>query len=223
MPSASAADAMVEAVPIVMQVPNERAMPSSISTQALSSILPARFSAQYFQTSEPEPLAVPIAAQHRPCGQEDCRQVHRCGPHQHRRHGLVATAHQHHAVDRIGAQQFLDVHRQKIAVEHRRGLHERLAQRHGRHLQGKAAGLVDAALHVFDAGFEMVVAGIGVAERVDDRDDRFARIVFGRKAHLLCARAMPEGTHILRAVPAMRTQFFRLFLVDGHLVSPNPR
>ena len=52
-PSASAAAAMVEAVPMVMQVPKERAMPSSISLQAQSSSLPARFSAQYFQTSVP--------------------------------------------------------------------------------------------------------------------------------------------------------------------------
>src|SRR5215813_7101615 len=51
MPSASAAAAIVDAVPIVMQVPNERAIPSSISLHAQSSRRPARFSAQYFQTS----------------------------------------------------------------------------------------------------------------------------------------------------------------------------
>jgi hypothetical protein len=58
-PSASAAAAMVDAVPMVMQVPNERAMPSSISFQAQSSRLPARFSAQYFQTSLPLPSTSP--------------------------------------------------------------------------------------------------------------------------------------------------------------------
>ena len=55
MPSASAAAAIVDAVPIVMQVPNERAMPSSISRHAHSSSVPARRSAQYFHTSVPEP------------------------------------------------------------------------------------------------------------------------------------------------------------------------
>ena len=58
-PRASAAAAMVDAVPMVMQVPNERAMPSSISFQAQSSSLPARFSAQYFQTSLPLPSTLP--------------------------------------------------------------------------------------------------------------------------------------------------------------------
>jgi hypothetical protein len=58
-PSASATAAMVEAVPMVMQVPKERAMPSSISLQAQSSRFPARFSAQYFQTSVPLPSTCP--------------------------------------------------------------------------------------------------------------------------------------------------------------------
>ena len=59
MPSASAIAAIVDAVPIVMQVPNERAMPFSISAQSASLILPARFSSQYFQTSDPEPSVCP--------------------------------------------------------------------------------------------------------------------------------------------------------------------
>ena len=46
---------MVDAVPMVMQCPGDRAMPSSISSHCLSVMLPARFSAQYFQTSEPLP------------------------------------------------------------------------------------------------------------------------------------------------------------------------
>ena len=49
---------IVAAVPIVMHVPADRAMPSSISAQACSSMLPARSSAQYFQVSEPEPSVV---------------------------------------------------------------------------------------------------------------------------------------------------------------------
>ena len=51
---------MVAAVPITMQVPNERAMPPSISSQSSSVMLPARFSVQYFQTSEPEPRYSPF-------------------------------------------------------------------------------------------------------------------------------------------------------------------
>ena len=58
-PSASAALVIVDAVPIVMQCPGERAMPFSISRQSSSVIFPARRSAQYFQVSEPEPSVVP--------------------------------------------------------------------------------------------------------------------------------------------------------------------
>ena len=58
-PSASAIAIMVAAVPITMQVPNEREMPPSISFQSSSVMLPARFSSQYFQASEPEPSVSP--------------------------------------------------------------------------------------------------------------------------------------------------------------------
>jgi len=54
-PIASLADVIVDAVPIVMQCPGERAMPSSIARHDSSLRLPARFSAQYFQVSEPLP------------------------------------------------------------------------------------------------------------------------------------------------------------------------
>ena len=58
-PRASAALVIVEAVPIVMQWPGDRAMPCSISCQSCSVMFPARNSAQYFQTSEPEPSVAP--------------------------------------------------------------------------------------------------------------------------------------------------------------------
>src|SRR5262245_48887607 len=49
-PSASTAAVIVDAVPIVMQVPYDRAIPSSISRQLHSSRVPARRSDQYFHT-----------------------------------------------------------------------------------------------------------------------------------------------------------------------------
>ena len=58
-PRASTADVIVDAVPMVMQVPNERAMPSSISRHEHSSSVPARRSVQYFQTSLPDPRIWP--------------------------------------------------------------------------------------------------------------------------------------------------------------------
>ncbi len=58
-PSVSVIDIIVAAVPMVMQVPGERAMPSSISFQSRSVMVPARSSAQYFQLSDPEPRVLP--------------------------------------------------------------------------------------------------------------------------------------------------------------------
>jgi hypothetical protein len=58
-PNASVALVMVDAVPIVMQCPGERAMPFSISCQSSWVMLPARRSAQYFQVSDPDPNVVP--------------------------------------------------------------------------------------------------------------------------------------------------------------------
>jgi hypothetical protein len=58
-PRASTADVIVDAVPMVMQVPYDRAIPSSISRNAHSSRLPARRSVQYFQTSLPDPRIWP--------------------------------------------------------------------------------------------------------------------------------------------------------------------
>jgi hypothetical protein len=59
-PSASTAAAIVDAVPIVMHVPNDLAIPSSISRQLHSSSVPARRSAQYFHTSLPDPRNWPL-------------------------------------------------------------------------------------------------------------------------------------------------------------------
>ena len=58
-PSASVIAVMVAAVPMVMHMPAERAMPLSMSFQSCMVIVPACSSAQYFQLSEPEPRTCP--------------------------------------------------------------------------------------------------------------------------------------------------------------------
>ena len=95
-------------------------------------------------------LALPVAAQHRTGGQIDRRDIHAGGAEQQRRRGLVAAAHQHHAIDGVAAQQFLGVHRQQIAVEHGGRLQEGFRQRQRRQFHRKAAGHQDAALDVID-------------------------------------------------------------------------
>ena len=59
-PSTSAALVIVEAVPIVMQCPGERAIPFSIPVHSSCVMLPQRSSAQYFQVSEPLPSTTPF-------------------------------------------------------------------------------------------------------------------------------------------------------------------
>jgi hypothetical protein len=56
--------------------------------------------------------------QHRAGGNEDRRHVHRGGGHHQAGAGLVAAAEQDDAVDRMGADRFLRLHRQQVAIEH---------------------------------------------------------------------------------------------------------
>ncbi len=63
MPSASAIDAIVEAVPITMQWPAERLMHDSASQNSSSVSRPARRSVQRRQRSVPEPSS---SSRHRP-------------------------------------------------------------------------------------------------------------------------------------------------------------
>ena len=59
IPSASAALVIVEAVPMVMQWPGERAIDSAMSCHCASVMLPARSSSQYFKLSLPLPRILP--------------------------------------------------------------------------------------------------------------------------------------------------------------------
>ena len=213
-PSASAALVMVEAVPMVMQWPGERAMPCSISCQSFSRDVAGAQLGPVFPgvRARAQRRAAPVAAQHRARGHEDRRQVHADRAHHQRRRGLVAAAHQHRAVGRIGAQQLLGLHRQEVAVHHGGRLLERLGQRHRRHFHREAARLPYAALHFLDALLEVGVAGIDVAPGVDDGDHRLAGVVAAVVTHLRRARAVAEGAHVLGAVPAVAAQLVRSFL-----------
>ena len=161
--------------------------------------------------SRAELLAAPVAAQLGTGRHIDRGQAHADRAHDQRRRGLVAAAHQHGAVDRVAAQQLFRLHREEIAVEHRRGLHEGLRQRHRRKLDRKAAGLQHAALHVLGAVAQVRVAEVDVAPGIDDADHRLAAKIGGIEAALAQARAMPEGAQVVDAEPAMAAQVFGTF------------
>ena len=85
-PSASAALVMVDAVPIVMQWPGERAMPFSISLPILVGDVPGPQVGPVLPGvgAGAERRAAPVPAQHRPGRQEQRGQVHRRRAHQQR-------------------------------------------------------------------------------------------------------------------------------------------
>ena len=130
---ASTTDAKVDAVPMVMQVPELRDIPLSAAMKSLSCISPARTASLNFQTSVPEPISAPqkLAVQHRTGRHDDRRQIDARCAHQLAGCGLVASAQQNDGVvDRIATNGFLDLHRQQVAEQHCRRTHLRFAQRH---------------------------------------------------------------------------------------------
>ena len=186
-------------------------MPPSISLHSCSPICAGAFLVPVFPGvgAGAERVAAPVAAQHRPGRHVDRRQPHRDRAHDQARRGLVAAAHQHRAVDRMAAQQFLAFHGEEVAVEHGRRFDERFGERHRRQLDRKAAGLPDAALDVFRAVAQMAVAGVDVAPGIEDADHRLAGPIVAVVAELLEPRAMAEGAQIVGAEPAVAAQSLR--------------
>src|SRR5204863_4427528 len=79
-----------------------------------------------------------------------------------------------------------------------------------RNLHREPAGLPDAAFDFLRAQTEVRVARVGVAPRVQDRDDRPAGDVLGAEAGLLRARAVAERSQIVRTEPAIASKVLGL-------------
>jgi hypothetical protein len=121
-----------------------------------------------------EPLAAIGAGHHRPGDQLHRRLVGGERPHQLRRHGLVAAAHQHHRIHRLGADHLLRVHRHQVAeLEAGRG-EIGLAQRDGGELERQRAAGQHAALHGLEQLGKVAVAVVEAGGRVGDADHRAA-------------------------------------------------
>jgi len=108
----------------------------------------------------------------------------------------------------MAAQQLFRFHREKVAVEHGRRLHERLRQRHRRQFDRKAAGLQHATLDVGRPRTQVRVTRVDLAPGIDDPDDRFAGPVNGVVAELAQPRTVAERAQIVDAEPAMAAQMF---------------
>ena len=112
--------------------------------------------------------AAVLARQHRTARDGDRRQVDARRAHQQRGRGFVAADEQDDAIERIGANRFLDVHAREIPVQHCGRAQQRLAERHHRKLDREAAGLEHARAHMLGNSAEVRIVGhqlrVGVAD-----------------------------------------------------------
>ena len=201
MPSASVHSAMVEAVPITMQVPADGQSWALTALISRSSISPARNLRPVAAAvgAGAEPLALVVAGDHRPGHHQDRRHVGARRAHQQRRHRLVAAADQHHRIQRLRADHLLGVHRHQVAQVHAGRIRERLVQRDRRELDRQPAREHDAALHRLDQLGNGAVAGVEAAEGVGDADDGPLERVVGI-AHRLDEGLAQEQRKLLVAV-----------------------
>ena len=138
----------------------------------------------------------------RAAGDHDRRHARARGAHELRGHRLVAAAEQHDGVERVGADALLDVHRHEVAEEHRRRLHEVLAERDRRELERQPPGLQDAALDRLGHPAEMQVAVDELRPRVADADHRAAAQGGAGDPLGVQRGTMDEAGEIVRAEPA---------------------
>ena len=211
---------------MVMQWPWLRCMQLSASKKSASLSVPARTCSLMLHTPVPEPSSWPrhLPLSIGPPRHADGRQVDAGRAHQQRGRGLVAAHQQHHAVDRVAADAFLDVHAGEVAVQHRGRAQQRLAERHHRELEREAAGLVDADLDLLGQRAEVRVAGRQFAEGVADADHRPAVELVVRHALALDPAAVGETVAVLAAEPLLAAQFVRafFFVMDAPGFSRSP-
>ena len=148
-----------------------------------------------------ELLPAPAAVEHRPAGDDDRRDVRRARAQDRRRVRLVAAGEQDDAVEGIGADRLLDVHRHQVAIEHRRRLHQRLAERHDRELAREAAGLQDAALDRLGQAAQVHVAVDELRPRVADADHGSSAERLVADAAGLQPGAVQESVEVLAVEP----------------------
>ncbi len=154
-----------------------------------------------------ERLTTRLTVEHRPGGHHHRRQVDADRAHQQPRHRLVAPAEQHRAIDRVGPQELLGLHRQLVAVEHRARAQVGLAEAHHRHLEGHPARFPHAALHRFGDIAQPAVARVEVGPGVGDGDHRAASVDdIDREPELVDRGAVDEPLTVRRGEPGGAAQ-----------------
>ena len=164
--------AMLEAVPMVLHEPWPQTRQPSNSCQSASFMAPDRCASKARHRSVPVPTRRPwkLDTGRGPAVSNQRRQVGADCAHDRAWHRLVAVGQKHHAVQRVGAQVLLDFHRDEVAVEHRGGLHQILAEAHHRKLHRYSARFADAPGDVGGERVQRQVARVEVGRGVGDPD-----------------------------------------------------
>ncbi len=119
-------------------------------------------------------MSAPVTSEHGSAWDEDEWDVCGEGAHDEAWSGFVAGAEEDGSVYGLGSEEFFDLHREEVAIEHGGRLHEGF--RHGERgcFEGHSPCLEDAFFCVLGEHFEVEVARVEVGPRVDDGDDGFA-------------------------------------------------
>ena len=159
-------------------------------------------------------LLSPVTAELGAAGDHQGRDVGAGGAHKLSGCSLVAAGEEHDAVDRVGGDAFLDIHRHQVAEEHRRGLHEEFPERDGRELERHTAGGPDAALDRFGHPPQMYVAVRQFTPGITDADDGFVFEADGTQALRTQGRAADESFILGPAEPAGAAKFLGIAHAD---------
>ena len=111
------------------------------------------------------------------------------------------------AVDRVAAYRFFNIHAGKVAEQHRGRAQLRLAERHHRKFEWKAAGFQHAALDELGQLAKVAVAGRQFGPGIADADDGAAVELIVRVSVFLGPAAMHEAVAILLAEPCLAATF----------------
>ena len=126
-----------------------------------------------------ERLALVVPDDHRPDRNHHGRQVGADRAHDLRRQRLVAAADHDQRIHRLRPHHFLGVHGHQIAQHHAGRMGKGFVDADGRKHHRQRAGQHHPALDRFDQLRRIAVAGIVVARRVGDADDRPVERVVG--------------------------------------------
>ena len=189
---------------MVLHEPWPQTRQPSNSCHSASSMAPDRCASKARHRSVPVPTRRPwkLDTGRGPAVSTSGGQVGADGAHDRAWHRLVAVGQEHDSVQRVGAQILLDLHRNQVAVEHRGGLHQVLAEAHDRKLHGNSAGFANAPGDVVGERVQRQVAGVEVGRRVGDPDHRPRAVVAGIGAGVAGCHAVEHRDLVVTREPA---------------------